>query len=42
MEEGTYLALGVSTRMHDTVHVEVKIVKLFPIWIGAGGVDGLR
>ena len=27
-------------RMHNTIHVEVEIVKLLPIRVGSGSIDG--
>lgn len=38
----TYLPLGVGTRMHDTVHVQVQTIILFSVRIRSRHVDRLR
>ena len=36
---GSWLILGMSTRMDDSVHIQVQIVKLHSVGVRLGGVD---
>ena len=37
-----HLSLGMCARMHDTIHIEVEIIKLFAIRVWLGRVHGLQ